>query len=221
MSVLDPQQLQTSYDHRFLPDLQFRQQMWRVLCARVFQRYVSPEATVLDLGAGYCEFINAIRAARRVAIDLRPSIAEFAAPGVEVLAASSTDLAPVSDGSVDVVFASHFLEHLTRGDILKTLGEVRRVLSPGGRFLILQPNYRYCYRDYWMTFDHLTPLDDRSLAEVLQTTGFRVETMIPRFLPYTTRGRLPKSLLLLKIYLAVPLLWRFFGGTALAVATPC
>jgi hypothetical protein len=32
----------------------------RVLCRHFLQRYIEPECTVLDIGAGYCEFINHI-----------------------------------------------------------------------------------------------------------------------------------------------------------------
>jgi len=98
--------------------------------------------------------------------------------------------------------------------------EVARVLRPGGRFLILQPNWRYCYRDYWMFFDHVTALDHHSLVEALETSGFRAVETIPRFLPYTTKSRLPKSLALLRLYLRLPLAWRLFGGQAFVVAEP-
>ena len=46
--------------------------IWCVLCRRFFQRYVPEDATVVDLGAGYCEFINHIRAARRIAVNTNP-----------------------------------------------------------------------------------------------------------------------------------------------------
>lgn len=204
------------YARRFGDDLEFRRRMWHVLCSRFFQRYVPRDASVVDLGAGFCEFINHIEAARKIAVDVRSDTADYAAPGVEVL----PDLRAVASQSVGVVFASHFLEHLTREEIVRTVREVRRVLREDGVFLVLQPNIRYCYRDYWMFFDHITPLDDRSLTEVLENNGLRVTKMIPRFLPYTTKSRLPRSLLLIHIYLRVPLLWRLFGGAAFAVARP-
>jgi len=80
--------------------------------------------------------------------------------------------------------------------------------------LILQPNIRYCASDYWMFFDHITPLDDRSMTEALEITGFSVVECIPRFLPYSTKSRLPKSLIGLKFYLNVPCLWKLIGKQA-------
>ena len=200
------------YEQRFAGTAKFRNAMWEILCRRFFQRYIDRNATVLEIGAGHCEFINHIVARRRIAVDLSSDTARHAGPGVEVILAPSTNLSMIGDGSIDVAFASNFFEHLSRSDIVATLRELHRVLAPGGQILILQPNVRFCYRDYWMFFDHITPLDDRSLVEALEMTGFLPKTVIARFLPFTTKSRLPKSLALLHVYLSVPLLWKVLGA---------
>ncbi len=210
--------LEVLYQRRFGAETTFRRRMWRVLCSDFFQRYVPRQATVLEVGAGYCEFINAIEARRKLAVDLNPDTRRHAAADVEVVIARSTELAAIGTGVADVAFASNFFEHLTREDIVATMREVARALRPGGRFLILQPNWRYCYRDYWMFFDHVTPLDHHSLAEALETNGFRVVEVVPRFLPYTTKSRLPRALWLIRLYLRLPAVWRIFGGQAFVVA---
>ncbi len=46
--------------------------VWRVLVTGFFQARIRPEATVLDVGAGLCLFINEVRAARRIALDANP-----------------------------------------------------------------------------------------------------------------------------------------------------
>jgi SAM-dependent methyltransferase len=212
-------EVQSIYERRFEGTLEFRRRMWSVLCHDFFQRYVPREATVLEIGAGYCEFINHIEARRRIAVDLNPDTSRHAGPGVEVHRTSTTDMAPVPDGSVDIAFASNFLEHLTRDDILATCREVRRTLRRGGRFLILQPNIRYCGHDYWQFFDHITPLDDRSLTEALEISGFRVVECIRRFLPFTTQSALPHSPALVRLYLKLPLAWRIFGQQSFLVAS--
>jgi hypothetical protein len=71
-----------------------------------------------------------------------------------------------------------------------------------------------------MFFDHITPVDDRALAEAFAVTGFDVELDIPRFLPYTTKSRLPSGPGLVKLYLRVPLAWRFLGAQAFMVGRP-
>ena len=196
--------LKNIYQRRFGEDIEFRDRMYRVLCGDFFQRYIPAEAVVLDIAAGYCEFINNIKAKKKIALDLNPDVKNYAGSDVEVVVSPSTDMNGIKDESVDAAFTSNFLEHLAKEDIVRTINEVRRVLKKDGSFLILQPNYRYCYKDYWMFFDHITALDHRSISEALEVNGFKVIECRPRFLPYTTKSRLPKSLFLIKLYLKFP-----------------
>ncbi len=212
--------VQTIYQRRFADMLAFRRRMWDVLCREFFQRHVPTDATVVEIGAGYCEFINHIRAGRKIAVDLNPDTQVHAGPDVTVITSSTARVESLADGTADIVFASNFLEHLSREDILATLREVHRLLKPGGRFLILQPNIRYCREDYWQFFDHITPLCERSLTEALETTGFEVIYCLGRFLPFTTQGRLPNSIGLLKLYLKLRPAWRIFGQQSFFIATP-
>lgn len=59
---------------------------------------------------------------------------------------------PFPDGSVDVVYHSHLLEHLERKTALDFLREVRRVLKPDGIHRIAVPDLEMACRDY---LDHL------------------------------------------------------------------
>ena len=93
-------------------------------------------------------------------------------------------------------------------------------MRPDGKLLVLQPNIRYCARDYWMFFDHVTPVDDRALVEAFAAAGFDVELNIPRFLPYTTKSRLPSGPRLVSLYLKVPLAWKVMGAQAFMVGRP-
>ncbi len=210
--------LKEMYKRRFGKDIGFRNQMWEILCRDFFQKYIPENSVVLDVGAGYCEFINKIKAEKKIALDMNPDITEFASSDVETVLSGSTDMGQVNDASIDIVFTSNFFEHLSKEDMIKTLREVYRVLKKNGKFLIIQPNIRYCYKDYWMFFDHITPLDDRSISEILEINGFKVLECTPRFLPYTTRSKLPKSLFLLKIYLKIPVFQRIFGEQAFIYA---
>lgn len=208
------------YADRFDGEAEARNDIWSVLCSDWFQRWVPDDATVLDIAAGHCEFINNIQARSRLAVDLNPEVASRAGPGVRTYVSRSDDLRFAEEGSVDIAFVSNFFEHVTREVILSTLKEIRRVLSPKGRLLILQPNVRFCGRDYWQYFDHITAVDDRALCEALRATGYEVEKCIPRFLPYTTKSRLPAAPFFVRMYLRVPLAWRILGAQAFIVATP-
>ena len=103
---------------------------------------------------------------------------------------------------MNVTFCSNLFEHLqSKEELLSVLSEIHRTLGVGGKLLVLQPNIRYAYKEYWDYFDHYLPLSHLSLTEALHLSGFSVDEVRPRFLPYTFKSRLPKSTGLLKVYL--------------------
>jgi SAM-dependent methyltransferase len=208
------------YEARFAPTEQrAKSQLWRILCEDFFQRYVPANATVLDLGAGFCEFINHIHCARKLAVDMDPDLKKRAGPDVQIRCGPAHELGWLEDASVDVVFASNVFEHfLSKDDVLRALKEGHRVLKPGGKFLILQPNIRFLYDEYWDFFDHHLPFSDRAMIEGLVIAGFDVAESRPRFLPYTTKSALPSWPILVRTYLRVPLLQRIFGKQMFLVA---
>ncbi|MFN7975267.1 MAG: methyltransferase domain-containing protein [Acidobacteriota bacterium] len=209
------------YHERFSEaDRAWKTELWKVLWAHTFAPYVKAGDTLLDLGAGSCEPINAARAARRIAVDSNAEVARHADQGVEAVVAPAHELSFLADGTVDVVFMSNFLEHMPDKDaVVAVLSEARRVLRAGGRLLCMGPNIRADPAQYWDFFDHHVALSDRSLAEVLGALGFTVERVMPRYLPLTTKSALPRSLLLVRVYLALmPLSSRILGRQFLIVA---
>jgi ubiquinone/menaquinone biosynthesis C-methylase UbiE len=206
-------ELASLYRHRFPEDeLPRKRAIWKVLCAGFFQKFVRPTDVVLDLACGHGDFINNIAAAEKHAIDLNPDSPRFVDAAVRFHKAPATDLGVIADATMDVVFTSNFLEHLPDKTALGlVLAEVRRVLKPNGRFLVLGPNIRYLPGAYWDFLDHHLPLTHNSLAEALVLSGFEVEAVIDRFLPYTTRSRLPQTGFLVSLYLKMPVAWRFLG----------
>ncbi len=222
MSIPDPldaERLSHLYRERFADqDQMFKERAWDILCRRALQRYVRESDTVLDLGAGRCEFINAIHCREKIAVDLNPDVKAFARDAL-VVVTSSVDLTAVDPASVDVVFSSNFLEHLSgKTAVLSTLEECHRVLRPDGTLIVLMPNIRYLHGRYWDYFDHHTPLTHFSLGEALKLTGYRLERVVPRFLPYTVKQTaVPKSLSLLRLYLRLPFIWPIFGRQMLVV----
>lgn len=194
--------------------------IWRVLCAHFFQRYVRSDDVVLDVGTGFGEFLRHIQCSRRIALDIERLSGRELPPGtVEVFAPSHELSAHVLPCSVDVVFCSNFFEHLPdKAAFLATLKEILTVLRPGGHLLALQPNIRYVGGAYWDFVDHHLPLTHLTLVEAAESQGFEVVEVIPRFLPYTTRSAIPQSPWLIRMYLAVPPLWRIMGQQTWFVA---
>ena len=217
---LGEERLSRLYRERFAADDRaFKERAWAILCARVFQPLIRTTDTVVDLGAGHCEFINAIECGRKIAVDLNPEVKRHARDA-EFIQTTGTDLSPLDTGSVNVVFSSNFLEHLPdKQAVLHTLDECHRILAAEGTLIVLMPNIRYLNGRYWDYFDHYTPLTHQSLVEALGLSGFHPLRVLPRFLPYTVNQRsVPKSTLLLRLYLRVPFIWPLFGRQMLVVA---
>lgn len=206
----------TYFDSRFTPD-PARDAVWGAIC-RYLARYVPPTGRVLDLGAGYCSFVNNVAAADRHALDVAPSFVAHAGPGVTAHVGSCDDLALFEPGSFDVVFASNLLEHLEWPAIERTLPEVRRVLKASGRLLLVQPNFRYCSRHYFDDYTHRTVFTHVSLPDLLTSRGFAVERVDPRFLPFSFKSRAPKWGFLVGLYLRSPV--RPLARQMLVVARP-
>jgi ubiquinone/menaquinone biosynthesis C-methylase UbiE len=200
-------------------DRQRKNKIWEILCRYFFQKYIPKDSIVLDIGAGYCEFINHIQCRVKYAVDPNADTSNFANADVKVFNTSSANLSFLSDDSVDIVFVSNFLEHLkTKEEVIKTLSEVFRVLKSGGGIMILQPNIRYLYREYWDFFDHHVPLSDKSLIEALKMVGFRIEQVLSKFLPYSTKSKIPQNPLLIKLYLKIPFVWKIMGKQMFMIA---
>jgi SAM-dependent methyltransferase len=205
-------EVESIYSRRFSGSEAQRERVWQVLTRYYFQRWVGRTDTVLDLGAGYCEFVNNIKAGRKIAVDLNPVTCVRAAPDVTVVSQDVATAWRVETQSVDVVFTSNFFEHLpTKQDLTHCLSEIHRVLRPNGRLLALGPNIRFCFDVYWDYFDHYLPLSERSLVEAAGIAGFSPELVIPRFLPFTMQGKAPPSSALIRLYLRLPAAWRLLG----------
>ena len=216
-----PDSLQRLYRHRFDDaSREAKKRIWRTLVESFFQSFVPSSAAVLDLGCGFGEFLNPLKCAKRTGVDLNPEATKSLDPGIEFHAGDVRNLPMLADGSFDVVFTSNLMEHLpSKDDVEKMLREARRVLKPGGQFIALGPNLRFLAGEYWDFWDHLTPITDRSLAEILSALDFKVVEQRARFLPYTTRSVLPQAPWLIWLYLKVPLAWPLLGRQFLLRAT--
>ncbi|MDF8264451.1 class I SAM-dependent methyltransferase [Luteipulveratus flavus] len=194
-----------------------REQVWRHLC-EYFARWVGPDDDVLELGAGWCDFSNHIRARRVVAMDIDATVEKAAKDGVTAVVGDCTDLSRFEDGSFDVVFASNLLEHLQRDQSGPLLAEARRVLRPGGRLILMQPNFRLNPGRYFDDFTHVAVYTDQSLQDYLVSEGWTIEQAYPKFMPLTLKSKGSGLTFLVPWYLRSPV--KPLAGQMLVVANP-
>lgn len=216
--IASSEELRREYDLRFSAMQDYRVEVWKVLTGSFFQRRVPDKAAVLDLGCGWGEFINQIRAERKYGMDLNPESRNKLGGEVTFFEQDCSARWPLEDGTLDVVFTSNFFEHLLNKEMLRsTIAEVHRCLKPGGKIIAMGPNIRFLPGTYWDFWDHHIALTDRSLCELLTLQGMKIAKCHPRFLPYTmARGSRP-PLGFLKMYLKMPVFWPLLGRQFLVI----
>ncbi len=143
------------------------------------------------IGGGFYGFINAVRCQKKYVI---------------------VYISGLVDGSLNIAFASNFFEHLeSKQQLFGVLAEIHQVLKRGGKLLIIQPNIKYAYREYWDFIDHHIALTENSLGEALPINGFEIGECILQFLPFSVNASPSRSTKLLNLYLKMPPVWKVFG----------
>src|SRR5580693_718261 len=181
------------YEYRFRDvDQASRQKVWNEIARYIYGRLGEPRS-VLDPAAGRGEFITAVPADDRWGVELPRE-------------------------HFDGVFLSNFLEHMPDQDSVGTvLAKLRDAMQPGGRIAIMGPNFRYCAKNYFDCADHTVILSHIGIEEHVYAAGFEVESVAPRFLPFSFRGVLPSSPALTRTYVRTPVLWRLLGEQFLVI----
>lgn len=215
MSRLLPELYDARFDER---EVSAKDAVWLEIVAYL-QRYVDAGAPILDIACDRGHFIRWVRGLERWATDIRdmrPALPE----DVRFVQASGLDLASViPNGYFGTVFMSNYLEHLETSDaVVEQLRVVRQLLRPGGRAIVLQPNIRLVGPRYWDFIDHKVALTERSLLEAAELAQLHTVELITRFLPYSTKGRLPTDARLVRAYLRLRPAWWLLGRQTLLVA---
>lgn len=220
-----PPSRQSAGEHASVYDLRFgerersaKEAVWREIGRFLQRRYIPESSRVLDIATDTGYFIRNITAAERWASDLRDTSGDMP-DGVRFVQSDGLRLTEaVPTDYFDIVFMSNYLEHLDSAEsVVEQLRVARRVLRPGGRVIVLQPNIKLVGTAYWDFIDHRVPLTEESLVEAATFAGFTTREVIRRFLPYSVKGRLPASQALVRAYLAFRPAWRVMGKQTLYV----
>jgi ubiquinone/menaquinone biosynthesis C-methylase UbiE len=190
--------------------------LWKTLSSCFFQKYIPENSAVLELGSGYCDFINSIRAKRKVAIDISEDMRKFASSEVDFICGSIVDLTLFEDNEFDIVFSSNVFEHLDQEEVSLCFKQIFSKIKKDGLLIILQPNFRYAYSEYFDDFTHKSIWSHVSLSDFLILHGFSVVKKYPKFLPLTIKSHLPTWPFLIKLYINLPI--KFFGKQMLFIA---
>jgi SAM-dependent methyltransferase len=207
----------TGYHTAHLPEDPARAVVWKVV-AEHLSTWVPASARVLEIGAGYCAWINNVVAARRVAVDIWPDVVRHANDDVEALVLDASRDLPTLGRRRSTWYSRRTSSNISSpGWRRQVVDDVGRMLKPGGRFIIIQPNFRYAAKHYFDDYTHRSVFTDVSLPNLLRAHGFAIDRVDPRFLPYSMRGtKLPIRPWTVRAYLRSP--FRPMAGQMLVIA---
>lgn len=101
--------------------------------------------TIADIGCGPSKFV-ARPQDRVIGVD------HASCPGVDIVIDLSQGKLPFEDVSLDFVYCSHFIEHITHSQRDCLMFEALRTLKPGGLMFFKVPHYCHYWRAAW---DHI------------------------------------------------------------------
>ncbi len=147
----------------------------------------------LDVGSADAPSVGWMRGDQQhVSLDLLP---EGLVPG-EGVCGSATRL-PFADETFDVVSAFDVVEHCA--DDARAVGELARVLAPGGRMLLSVPAYQWAWSDHDVQAGHHRRYTRPQLVALVEGSGVRVlratyafAGVFPAFLAERARRRLTR-----------------------------
>jgi SAM-dependent methyltransferase len=216
--ITPPGGLEALYDARF--DERARRGkigVWAEI-VRFLQRHIDKSLPVVDIACDAGYFIRHAQGSERWATDIR-DVRDNLPTDVRFVLANGLKLDEhLPRDHFGTAFMSNYLEHLaSAAAVIEQIRVASALLRPGGRLIVLQPNIKLTGNAYWDFIDHHVPLTDRSLVEAGEIAGLRTERLVARFLPYSTKSRLPQDPRLVRAYLAFPPAWRVLGKQSLYI----
>ncbi|MBP7461669.1 MAG: class I SAM-dependent methyltransferase [Candidatus Delongbacteria bacterium] len=150
---------------------------------RILSRHIdwNEVHTCLEIGLGRCDFFlnlpDSIRTSLRyIGIEPSPIMASRGKQlGIGVLRSFIPPF-PIRSHSVDLIYMSHVIEHLSDYQVLlNTMSEIRRVLKPGGFCIMAFPDYLHYREDFYeMDYSHQYPITRYRCQTLLSDSGFKI-----------------------------------------------
>lgn len=169
------------YDHRAFDSIVPLQRYWQRARHRIVLDFAGAGGRILDVGCGSSRILQDLPGA--VGVDLLLRKLRYLRPAHPELVQASVDALPFPGATFDTVICSEVIEHVP--DDPKVLGELTRVLKPGGTLVLGTPDYG---RGLWHVVEwiygrlapggyadeHITRFDRKGLEARLASLGYDV-----------------------------------------------
>lgn len=200
------------YDNKHTPKTGYPRQLIRHLSERFG---LHGNIKLLELGCGRSDFLfefqNAGFECRGLDRDISSVQNEY---GLEVKQCDLTnDVFPYNDESFDVVYHKSVLEHMHNPENL--MNETIRVLKPGGKLIILTPDWHTQWKNFFEDFTHSRPYDVMAVSDLLKIYGFK-KTNVEKFYQLPVVWHIPAIKIFSKF---LQILMNVYGGRWLTKKT--
>jgi len=162
--------LKVVYNENIRPYTKYSSQ----LCNYLFQRFNMKKGDkLLDAGCGRGDFIKEFRnlGLEVFGIDQERGDSEILKQIEVKLIDIENNPFPFSDGIFDFVFSKSVIEHLWNPE--NFMSENYRILKPGGRIIIMTPDWRSQRHIFYDDFTHVHPYTQLSLKDMLKIYNFQ------------------------------------------------
>lgn len=135
---------------------------------------------VLDIASGQGFLLEALQeiGIESIGVDNEPNlVAQCQRRGLTVFGEDAIAFLDMTAERFDGVNCAHFIEHLTFESVLDVVEGIRRVLLPGGRFVLRWPNPRSLemqHISFWKDPAHVRFYDGQLIEAVLTFYGFEI-----------------------------------------------
>lgn len=161
---------------------------------KLLQRHIYGHEIVLDIGCGDGRLTSLLagRVCQVIGLDhqILPLLFARLLIQTENVALMQHDLVlgslPLASGCLDMVSAFDVIEHISTNALTTVLQEIKRVLKPGGKFVLTTPNKDNLRSRFWglrVSRKHYFELNPRQLTQLLEDAGFRIVEMKGIYVP--------------------------------------
>ena len=134
---------------------------------------------ILDVGAGDGTYVRCFNSYGFQAYGIEANVNfKYHIPSNKIVATLNKEILdfnkdklPYEDNTFDYVFSKSVIEHVYNTEFF--LSEIKRVLKPKGKLLILTPAWDYNYRWFYDDPTHVKPFNHKGLQDALRLADFK------------------------------------------------
>ncbi len=131
-------------------------------------KHMTSQSKLLDLGSGDGSFVNVCRNNEIDAIGLDGSSNEIN---------FENDKLKFENETFDMVTLISVIEHINNpSNILK---EIFRILKKKGILIIVTPNFKYSFKNFYDDPTHIRPYTDKSIGSLMELYNFKTLKVVP------------------------------------------